>query len=78
MLRFRSLMGALSMAALLIGGVPAAGSAQCVLCAKNAEFAGAVPGDGARVFARAGVVLLVPVLCAAAALGVWVRRHGTR
>ena len=68
----------LPIVALLTASLPAVGQAQCVLCAKNAEFAGAGPGEGSRVFARAGVVLLVPVLCAAAALGVWVRRHGTR
>jgi hypothetical protein len=81
-MRTRSLLAALLLAAVLSGvliaGAPAAASAQCALCAKNAEFAGVRPGDGSRVFARAAVVLLVPVLGAATALGVWVRRHGTR
>ena len=54
---------------------PALSYAQCVMCGKNAEYAGGEPGRAYATLATAALVLLVPMLSFVGGLAVYVWKH---
>ena len=62
--------------AALLGTLPSMALAQCVMCGKNAEFAGdGEPGRAYATLAIAALVLLVPALSMIGGLAAYVWKH---
>lgn len=55
--------------------VPAHALAQCPMCGKTAEYAGATPGAAYRTLAAAALFLLAPALGIMGGLGALLWRH---
>ena len=64
-----------SAAAFLLLMAPALSEAQCVMCGKNAEYAGGEPGRAYATLAAAALVLLVPTLSVVAGFAAYVWKH---
>jgi len=74
-LRAGARRGAVACALIAVCAMPAISYAQCVMCGKNAEYAGGEPGRAYATLATAALVLLVPMLTVVGGLAAYVWKH---